>query len=207
MTSNQIAYYKAREEERHNREVERENQRSNMMNEHLTRLNQGMTRRHYNRMDIETNRSNLVKEAQNAESLSQNYAKLAETIRSDLANEDIKRTQARADAYLSYSTAGLRQAETAYTDVKASYDLARTANVNAQTQTEMARYYDVLHDVSLKDSQREKNVMETQLMPLNTIGSLLGNTGKLLGGISNVSGSETITNNIPEVQRGYIQLK
>lgn len=72
MTTLQVAYQQALEQERHNREMERETNRSNVAKE------------------TETNRSNVAKESETYRS---NLAREVETNRANVAQEGLIRTQ------------------------------------------------------------------------------------------------------------------
>jgi len=218
MTQNQIAYFNAIEQKRHNQMVENETQRANMAKEALDKRNQNINRAHYVRADYETGRANRAQEKLKETAIGVDYAKLAETQRSNLANEEINRFRARSDrmkavsgSYLDYSTAGLRQSETALKDLEASYTIARTNLTEAEYATERARYYNEIEKVGLTQAQRDLTVMQTNLAPIDTwgkaVGSVTGGVGRLLAN-NTVDTSYSYTQNIDDeggIQ--YVQLK
>lgn len=219
MTTNQIAYYKAKEEERHNREMERETQRSNYAREQLEKASQNITKVHYGHQDAETTRSNRAQEQLKETAIGVDYAKLSETRRSNLANESIARTNAQTNrikansgAYLDYATSGLRFAETGLKDLEASYRIAQTQLTEAQTKHELASYYNTIEQVGLTQAQREHTQMQTNMLPIETWGKAVGSMGTILraGNNMNLGGSDYGTETAQEAataERNYIQLK
>lgn len=180
MTQNQISYFKAKEEERHNKIMESETQRSNLAQEKLKAREQNITQSHYERADA----INLLGNEIRGQELSLGYAKLDETKRSNLANEGIARTRANADAYLSYSTAGLRQAEEALTDLKASNVAADTSLLHAKEQHEYAEYYNTLANVGYTNARTENVLMQTNMMPIQTVSQAIGSIAKGAGSLT-----------------------
>jgi multidrug efflux pump subunit AcrA (membrane-fusion protein) len=213
MTQNQIAYMNALETKRHNQMTENEAMRSNMAKEGLEKRGQNISQAHYLRSDLEAARANRAQEQLKETAIGVDYAKLAETHRSNLAQESIgrynattNRIKANSGAYLDYSTAGLRQSETALKDLEASYTISRTNLTDAETATERARYYNEIAQVGLTQAQREKVTTETELMPVQvwgqTIGNVLGGVGKMTSGrnINQTGGlrnERTASQNIP----------
>lgn len=136
MTRNQIDYFKAKEEKRHNLAGEAETRRSNYAvegetNRHnlATEALQGhanvINQAHYERMDAETKRSNLTKESEtqrhnivserlqsaaNAESVRHNKQNEAITYAHNTVTEAIDRT--RANAYVGSIEISQQQADT-----------------------------------------------------------------------------------------------
>nr|UUA79489.1 putative capsid protein [Picobirnavirus sp.] len=202
MTNNQISYFKAKEDERHNRAVEEEQRRSNLRNEQIKQMEAETAKAHYERSDTEQQRSNLVKEQQNATVISQDYTKLAqeqakiqETIKHNRASEEIdwinanakakdaaaKMVTAQSTSELNYAKAGLTYAQTAHTDIQAMLDAARTDLTNAQTDQALVTIPNIVADTQLKRSTRDKVITETSFIPLNTWSNVIRNFG--IGGL------------------------
>lgn len=206
MTSNQISYFKAKEEQRHNREMEAENERSNRAQEYLkqqeievNRAKAAADKAHQERADAETQRANLVREQQNGVTLDQNYTKLAqeqqrikETARNNRANEEIawinanaaaknassNAVRAQSGAELDFATAGLRYAETAHTDIKAILDSARADQTRQQTNLLLYQQAATVAQTQLSRAQRDNVITQTSYIPLNTWGNLVNGAAR-----------------------------
>jgi hypothetical protein len=97
MTTNQISYFEAKEQQRHNLAMEYETHRTNVANEGIKTQQNMITDSHYTRMDAETLRHNLATEQQAREQLNLGYAQLdlgnrqlAETTRHNYASESLQ---------------------------------------------------------------------------------------------------------------------
>lgn len=202
MTQNQISYFKAKEEERHNKVMEQEAKRSNLANEAIQRMNAESTKSHYERSDSETVRSNLVRESQNATSITQNYTKIAqedrkiaETAKHNRAEEEIayitanakakeaaaKMVTSQAAAEADYARAGLTYAQTGLTDVQAAVEAARVNQIKAQTDQIYVSIPQTVSQTEVNRATRDKIITETSYIPLNTWSNVLRNLG--IGGI------------------------
>lgn len=202
MTQNQISYFKAKEEQRHNLAMEQEQNRSNLANEAIQRMNAESNKAHYERSDSEAHRSNIVKESQQATVISQDYTKLAqeqrkinETIKHNRASEEIswieanakakdaasKMITAQSSAELNYARAGLTYAQTAHEDVSAALDIARRQQTEAQTDQILVQIPNIMADTQVKRATRDKVITETSYIPLNTWSNVIRNLG--IGGM------------------------
>lgn len=97
MTSNQIAYFQAKETERHNKVMEAETGRHNVQDERIRTQSNLITESHYSRLDSETLRHNLATEEQARQQLNLGYAQLdlgnrqlSETTRHNMASESLQ---------------------------------------------------------------------------------------------------------------------
>lgn len=202
MTQNQISYYKAKEDERHNKAMEEEQRRANRANEAIQTMNAQTTREHYERSDSETHRSNVANEGFRGTEISQNYTKLAqeqskirETARHNRNQEEIdwvsanakakdaasKMITAQSGAELNYARAGLTYAQTAHEDVTAALDIARTEQTRAQTDQITVTIPNIMADTQVKRATRDKVITETSYIPLNTWSNVIRNLG--IGGM------------------------
>lgn len=123
MTTNQIAYFSAKEQQRHNYAVERETGRHNVAEES-----------HFTRMDAETLRHNLATEQQARENLNLGYAQL------DLGNRQLEETQRH-----NYASESLQLSSLAETSRHNKASEALAADTLSETMThnrEMERMQD-----------------------------------------------------------------
>lgn len=196
MTTNQISYFKAKEEQRHNQAVEEEQRRSNRANEDIQRMKAESDKAHYERQDSETQRSHLVSESQKGVELTQGYTKLAqeqtklaETAKHNRAQEEIewitanakskeaaaKMITSQANAELDYAKSGLTYAQTAHEDILAALDVAREAQTRAQTDQVLVTIPNIMADTQVKRATRDKVITETSFIPLNTWSNVIRN--------------------------------
>lgn len=189
MTSNQISYFKVKEDQRHNQAMEQETARSNRAQEDISRAQAQATKAHYERSDAETNRANLVKESQNAVTIDQDYTKLAiergklaETARHNRNQEEIdwvsanakakdaaaKMVSAQSGALLNYAKAETEYGKAALNDITAQVELARRDNIQAQTDQIQVSIPETIARTQLTRAQRDNVITQTQYIPLNT---------------------------------------
>lgn len=201
MTTNQISYYKAKEDERHNRAMEAETARANQAQERIKQYEADSSRSHYERSDAETQRSNLVKESQNAVTLDQGYTKLAqeqqkinETAKHNRNQEEIdwvnsnakskeasaKMITAQSGAELSYARAGHEYAQTALTDIEAAVEIARKNQIHAQTEQTQAQTNLINVQIPQTRAATEeakartyKTITETSFIPISTFSNVV----------------------------------
>lgn len=119
MTTNQIAYFSAKEQQRHNLQDESIRRQTNTINES-----------HFARMDSETLRHNLATEQQAREQLNLGYAQL------DLGNRQLEETQRHNYASESLSLGTLQESarHNRASELIASNTLAETVSHNRETE-------------------------------------------------------------------------
>lgn len=195
----------------HYRRSDRETHMNNWLNRDLEMSRLGETRRSNMAKERETQRSNMAQEAINrqkndltqkqiAEDVRHNKAVEGENVRHNMFTEDVSKFSAesgdvlnRARALESVSSSQLKNAQYALTDSEASLNYAKINNLNAQTKTESAKYYDTLADYGLKHAQTELNVTNATYKPLEVAGSLMQGFGRMFGAFNGIQGLQGLS--------------
>lgn len=155
MTQNQIAYHNAKELERHNQATERETSRHQQVAEALQKWSNALTNyqiavnnAHYVRQDAETERANRARE-------SQNIAALGETMRSNVANESIRR---QGNAIQSASVAETSRHQKAMENIQSTLNASLIEKYGAETENtqEQTRSSAVYRTIIMPEEQRLK---------------------------------------------------
>lgn len=187
MTSNQIAYRNAVEQEKHNRAVEAENYRHNFVNEKLQnyatavqKYQVAVNNLHYTRMDNETERSNRAREAENE--------------RTNRANEQIREmTNAISAGTLQETSRHQKTLESLQSVLNASTQAANYAHAadfyadaglkQAQATTEGYRPGQIVNEIDLTNANanlaREKLSTERTSQVKNVSSSIRDISGAL----------------------------
>lgn len=109
MTTNQISYYRAKEEERankatenetnrHNIVTEQETGRHNLASEQLSKYSTDITREHYERQDAETGRANRAREYEtNRNNIANESLRAAELSEQSTHNRNVENETARSN--------------------------------------------------------------------------------------------------------------
>lgn len=182
MTSNQIAYFKAKVEQEHYGRSDAEQARSNRAQEALTAMRNEYENAHYIRSDAENRRANIAKETEN--------------FRSNKAKESIEWAQIPSRNALNWSNVSRNYAEADLAKEKQEYTKADTENKRqdsllkeAQTTTESYRPENIMQDSWLKYYQGQKTDTDRVLAPFYAFGTTLSGLGSFMGGASKIGGA------------------
>lgn len=216
MTKNQIDYFSAKEQEKHNRATEQETVRSNKRKEEISeyqaseeaahlRRQDLINLEHYTRMDAETQRHQMASEAisRQTNAISQAHyersdanAYMSNVISQNTLNET-KRHQLRMEKLtedlnashiaLNNSTVALNSSKALEAEAHAVNYKANTMLLDKQRVTEVMNAELKKQQALTSQSQRELNVAQTVAVKYNTAANLIGGIGKLIGGIKGVS--------------------
>lgn len=216
MTKNQIDYFAAKEQEKHNRAVEQETVRSNLAKEANTREQIAqesahyarqdlINQEHYRRMDAETQRHQIATEgisrmsnaitqahyersdANAAYANSINLSNLEETKRHQRAMEGLTERLNESQIALNNSSAALNSAKE-YESYNQGFKYARDAELTRQqTLTEVMKTELTKQQALTSQSQRELNVANMAAVPWNSAANVLGGIGRLIGGFKGIS--------------------
>jgi hypothetical protein len=165
MTTNQIAYFGAKEQQRHNYAVEMENQRHNVRTEDISQETNTINRSHLERMDSETQRHNLATEQQAREQLNLGYAQL------DLGNRTLAETsrhnKASENLTLQSLSETVRHNFVSETLARDTYDeQVRVNNVDIQkglAQTNLSESQAAYNDANAAYIKTQNTLLETEL--------------------------------------------
>jgi hypothetical protein len=134
MTTNQIAYFSAKEQQRHNWATEREQGRHNIETEKISSETNTINRTHLERMDSETMRHNLATEEQARQQLGLGYAQL------DLGNRQLAETTRHNKASESLTLQSLQETTrhnyVSETLSRQSNDITNLHNIETERQTD-----------------------------------------------------------------------
>jgi len=187
MTQNQIAYFSAKEQQRHNLQMEGETARHNVATENIQSETNTINRTHLNRMDDETYRHNLQTEEATRRELGIREANLelgiraqAETERHNRMSESLISSELsetiRHNRVGETQTAAVNNANIALTNAK-TVEQQFTNSVNAETR--QSQVNTIVYNAGTARYNRDITAWNAQTGGINTASRIIGT---ILGG-------------------------